>query len=224
MDALRLLPLHVIAGCIGILSGFIALYVLKGAALHRKSGMVFVYAMLAMSLTGAIMAIGRAGAATNIPAGLVTAYLVVTGIATVRRPTRASRRFDRAAMVAAFAFGLTSIALAVSGAAERRNALTVPLLMFGAIAVLAGGGDLRMIRRGGLQGRERLRRHLWRMCTALFVAAASFFYGPVRRIPEPLRAPGFRLIPLLVLATMVYWLWRYRRTRNSARVTTPEAI
>ena len=42
---------------------------------------VFVYAMLVMSLSGAVMAVGRAGAAINIPAGLVTAYLVITSLA-----------------------------------------------------------------------------------------------------------------------------------------------
>ena len=73
-----------------------------------------------------------------------------------------------------------------------------------------------MIRAGGLHGPARLKRHLWRMSVALFIASASFFLGPVRRIPEPLRVPALRLIPFLVLATMAYWLWRYRRTRTAA--------
>ena len=65
------------------------------------------------------------------------------------------------------------------------------------------------------------------MCAALFIAAASFFLGPVRRIPEPLRIPALRLIPLVVLVTMAYWLWRYRRKRKSRDaigVAAPEAI
>jgi hypothetical protein len=84
-----------------------------------------------------------------------------------------------------------------------------------------------MIRAGGLRGPARIRRHLWRMCTALFIAAASFFLGPVRRIPEPLRIPALRLIPLLVLVTMAYWLWRYRSkriARAAAGVAVHEAI
>jgi hypothetical protein len=99
--------------------------------------------------------------------------------------------------------------------------------MFAALALSAGVGDRRMIRAGGLRGPERIRRHLWRMCTALFIAAGSFFLGPVRRIPEPLRIPALRLIPFLVLATMAYWLWRYRRKRiapAAVNAIAPEAI
>jgi hypothetical protein len=65
------------------------------------------------------------------------------------------------------------------------------------------------------------------MCTALFIAAGSFFLGPVRRIPEPLRIPALRLIPFVVLVTMAYWLWRYHRKRTPphvVRVSAPEAI
>jgi uncharacterized membrane protein len=211
-----LLPFHVAAGITAVVAGFVALYVLKGGRLHRKSGMIFVSAMLVMSLSGAVMAVGGASAAVNIPAGLVTAYLVVTALATVRPPSEGVRRLDRAAMVAGFALGAGSLLVAITGGTTAGK--TPPLVMFGLVALFGGVGDLRMIRAGGLTGASRLRRHLWRMCTALFIASASFFLGPVRRIPEPLRGPAFRMIPLVVLVTMAYWLWRYRRKRISRGV------
>ena len=223
---MMLLPLHVLGGAIAIVTGLIALYALKGAQLHRKSGTIFVYAMLVMSLSGAVIAVGRHGAAMNIPAGLVTAYLVITSLLTVHRPTARSRRVERGAMAAAFVFGLASIVSAFVSAGRGNSGFVFPLLMFAVLALLAGLGDRRMLRAGGLQGAARLKRHLWRMCVALFIASGSFFLGPVRRIPEPLRIPALRLIPLLVLVTMMYWLWRYRRKRfsPSVNVTAPEAI
>ncbi len=224
---MTLLPLHVIGGVIAIVSGFVALYALKGARLHRKSGTLFVYAMLVMSLSGAVMALGRAGAVMNIPAGLVTAYLVITSLLTVHPPSASSRRAERVAMLAGFALGLASIGSALVTAGRGNMRLAFPLLLFGVLALSAGDGDRRMLRAGGLQGLARLKRHLWRMCVALFIAAASFFLGPVRRIPEPLRIPALRLIPLVVLVTMVYWMWRYRRKRSSPNaidVTVAEAI
>lgn len=220
-----MVPFHVIAGAIAIASGFVALYALKGGTLHRKSGTIFAYAMLVMSLSGAVMAVGRAGAAINVPAGLVTAYLVITSLATVRPRSPGSLRLDRAAMVAAFAIGAGSLLVAITGGA--RGGMAFPLVMFGVVALFAGEGDRRMIRAGGLKGAARLRRHLWRMCTALFIAAGSFFLGPVRRIPEPLRIPALRLIPFVALATMAHWLWRLRRkriARGVVGVSVPEAI
>ncbi len=215
---MTLIPVHVLAGALAIVTGVVALSALKGSPLHRKSGTVFVYAMLIMSLTGAVVAVGRPGAAMNIPAGLVTAYLVITSLLTIRPSTARSRQAEWGAMLAAFALGLASIVSAFVSAGRGDTGFVFPLLMFGALAVSAGMGDRRMLRAGGLQGAARIKRHLWRMCVALSIAAGAFFLGPSRRIPEPLRLPALRLIPLVVLLTMVYWLWRYRRGRVSAGV------
>jgi hypothetical protein len=212
---------HVIGGSIGILSGLLALYALKGGWLHRRSGLVFVCAMLVMSLSGAVMALWHPGTAMNVPAGLVTAYLIVTAFNTVRPASATTRQIDRAAMAAAFALGAGSIVAAVVSGAKGNVGFVYPLVMFAALAVSAGEGDRRMIRAGGLRGSARIRRHLWRMCTALFIAAGSFFLGPARRIPEPLRLPALKLIPFIVLATMAYWLWRYRRKSTSRRAVNP---
>ena len=216
---------HVLAGTIAIAAGFLALYSVKGLKLHRASGMVFVCVMLVMALSGTVMAFGHPGTALNVPAGLVTAYLVITGLATVRPPSARSRHIERAAMMAAFAIGAGALLFAMSG--RVRGGMAYPLVMFALVALLAGEGDRRMIRDGGIKGAARLRRHLWRMCTALFIAAGSFFLGPARRIPEPLRLPALRLIPIVVLLTMAYWLWRYRRkriTRAAAGSIAPEAM
>ena len=212
---MTLIPLHVLAGAIAVLSGFLALFALKGLRLHRRSGTVFVFAMLVMALSGAVIAVGRPGAAMNIPAGLVTAYLVITGVLTVQPSTERSRRAEHAAMVAAFALSLLCAIAAVISAGGGNAGFVAPIVLFGLVVLGAGIGDRRMLRMGRLTGSARLRRHLWRMCLALFIAAGSFFLGPARRIPDPLRQPAFRLLPFVALAAMVYWLWRYRRRRTA---------
>jgi uncharacterized membrane protein len=211
---MSLIPFHVVAGTIAILTGFVALFALKGSPLHRKTGRIFVYAMLVMSLSGAVIAIGRFGAAMNIPAGLVTAYLIVTALLTVQRSSPRTRQVERGAMVAAFVLALACLLAAFNSAVGGVPGFAVPLVIFGAVVFSAGVGDRRMLRAGGLQGSARLRRHLWRMCLGLFIASASFFLGPVGRIPEPLRLPALRLIPFVALVTMAYWLWRYREKKR----------
>ena len=209
------LVLHIVAGGLGLASGFVALYAAKGAGLHRKSGMVFVYAMLTMAAAGTVIAAVRGVApGMNVPAGLTTLYLVTTGLATVRRPSAAARWLDGAALLLALGVGLTCLAFgaqAVANGGTRNGMPAFPCFLFGLVCLLGSAGDVRMIRSGPRRGNARLARHLWRMCFALFIAALSFFIGQAKVIPEPLRIPGLLALPPLgVLGTMFYWLWRVR--------------
>lgn len=80
---------HILAGSLGLISGYVALSAAKGATLHRKSGTVFVYAMLTMCFFGTLIAAVRGvWVAVNIPAALLTAYLVITALTTVRPPSK----------------------------------------------------------------------------------------------------------------------------------------
>jgi ATP adenylyltransferase/5',5'''-P-1,P-4-tetraphosphate phosphorylase II len=89
------------------------------------------------------------------------------------------------------------------------------LFFLSAIALLAGAGDLRMIRAGGIRGARRIARHLWRMCFGLFIATGSFFLGQQRFIPEPIRIPGLLMVlAVLPLVALLYWLWRVRIRHN----------
>ena len=214
--------IHILAGSVGIIVGYVALFAAKGSGTHRRSGMVFVYAMITMGLMGAMMAAvwGKAPE-TNIPVGLLTAYLVVTGLITVRPAFAISRWLDPGLMLVALAVGLIFPTFGFEAAASPKGTLNgmpiYPYLIFGSIALLAGVGDLRLIRSGGIQiirGVPRLRRHLWRMCTALLIAAFSFFLGQSKVIPKPIRIiPLLVVPPLVVLAALVYWAWRVRVRR-----------
>jgi hypothetical protein len=214
------LVLHIVAGGLGLLAGYTALYASKGATLHRRSGMVFVSSMLAMAVFGMVISAGRGVApAINLPAGLLTAYLVVTGLTALQVPTASSRPFHRAGMLLAAALALACFVVAANAIADggRRAGLAYPLVMFGLVALLGSNGDRRMLRAGGLRGGPRLARHLWRMCFALFIAALSFFVGQAAVIPEPLRIRPLLALPVVaVLLTMFYWLWRVRAKRSAA--------
>ena len=214
------LLVHILAGSLALVAGFTALYAAKGARLHRKAGIVFVYAMLTMGLAGgAIAAVRGVAPALNIPAALLTACLVITALTTVRAPSAAFRRLDVAAMLVALAVGaasLTFAAEAIANGGTRKGMPAFPFVMFGVVGMLAGVGDLRVMRSGPLRGARRLARHLWRMSFALFIVALSFFIGQARVIPEPIRIRPLLALPVLaVLVTMLYWLWRVRVRRST---------
>src|SRR6059058_3691110 len=86
---------HIAGGALGILSGFVALFVAKGDGVHRRSGMLFVYSMVIMGIVGAAIAVLRNVApGANGPMGVLTAYLVVTGLTTVRSQPSNGRGLD----------------------------------------------------------------------------------------------------------------------------------
>jgi uncharacterized membrane protein len=204
-----ILPVHILAGVLALVFGYVALFAAKGATLHRKSGMQFVFAMVTLSLTGALVAFLNTSS-ISVVAGLLTLYFVTTALLTVRCRFEESHWIDTAAMLFALAVALlgfkTGFDLSKTGRPE-----TAPMFIFGGVGLLAAAGDMRTIRARGIQGPRRITRHLWCMCFAMWVAAASFFWGPPGRVPEVIRIPALLPIPVLVpVVAMLYWLWRVR--------------
>jgi hypothetical protein len=209
------LAVHFAAGLVGIVAGTVALSVAKGGRLHKRSGLVFIWAMVILGLTAAAI-----GTYEMIPsqvfAGLLVTYLVFTAMTTVKPLPRIGQRINVALMVLAFAYAVVSL---YGGMTEWLDPTVevvgrprvVPPLVVGTVILLAAIGDLRAIRSGGLQGSRRLARHLWRMCFGLFIATGSFFLGQMKFIPEPVH-----IVPLLLVLAfapilfLVYWMWRVR--------------
>lgn len=212
---------HVIAGGLALLFGFVALSAAKGARLHRKTGMLFVYAVLTMALTGTVMAALKSQSG-NVIGGVLTLYLVTTSLLAVRPPSEAIRRIELVAMLVALALGITCVTYGFEALASPKGKGGIPFVvffMFATVALLGVIGDLRKIRAGALKGAPRLVRHLWRMCYAFWIATSSFFLGPRERVakilPEVLITPALLALPVVaVIVVMLYWLWRVRIRRN----------
>jgi uncharacterized membrane protein len=211
-----ILFMHIAAGALALATGYVALYSAKGATLHRRSGMLFVFAMLTMCVGGGVLAVTHRNnwSSVNASAAMMTLYLVVTSLTTVKPLASGARAVHVTAMLMAFAIGAMDLMFGFEALASggRRNGVPAfPFFMFGLVGVLASAGDFRMLRSGALRGRPRLLRHLWRMSFALLVAAMSFFLGQAKVIPEPLRVTPLLVVPVLaVLLTLIYWVWRVR--------------
>jgi uncharacterized membrane protein len=212
------LILHIAGGTVGLASGAAALMFRKGERMHRTAGNVFFVAMLIMSGIGACVSpFLTDGQRPNTVAGIMTFYLVATAWATVRRKDSSVGRFDLAAL-----FVPSGVALAgVMFALEARNSSTGTIdgsppqafYVFMVIGTIAAASDLKVILRGGISGAPRIARHLWRMCTALFIAAGSLFLGQPQVFPEFVRGSPILFVPVLApLALMIFWLIRVRLT------------
>jgi uncharacterized membrane protein len=216
-----LLPIHIAAGGLAIILGAVALLVKKGGTIHRRSGLLFVYAMAVMGVSASILALRKGPTDPNVTGAFMTIYFVGTALTTVRPVTSWTRPFNIA--MAAIAVGLTlfELALGVKAFNSPGHSLKgVPFVMpffLAVVTTLSAVGDVRIMRLGMPRGGPRLARHLWRMCFALFIAAGSFFSIRARVakiLPAPFTTAPMRALPiLLVFVAMFYWLWRIRGRR-----------
>lgn len=230
-----LLPIHIAAGGLAIIFGAVALIVTKGGTIHRRSGLLFVYAMLLMGGTASILEFLKRANATNAIVALMALYFVGTALTAVRPPSRWTRAIDVAALTVAIGLALASIAGGLKAintpglSAGRVPFRTIGVMSFilATILILAAAGDVRILRSGMPRGGPRLARHLWRMCFALFIAAGSFFSirsRVAKVLPAPFTTGSMRALPiLLIFGAMFYWLWRARRPLRSGgpRSTVP---
>ncbi len=200
--------------------GTVALLASKGGILHRRSGTLFVWAMLVMGISAS--ALGLRTGPSDAMAALLTAYFVGTAWTTVRPASPWTRRINGFAL--AVAVGLALLAIVggatsiddpgLSSGGDPLRTIGVMSFVLAPVLLLAAAGDLRVMRSGMPRGGPRLARHLWRMCFALFIAAGSFFSIEERVakvLPEPFATGPMRALPiLLIFGAMFYWLWRVR--------------
>jgi uncharacterized membrane protein len=87
-----LLAIHIAAGGLAIVLGAIALLAKKGGNIHRRSGLLFVYAMLVLGATAALLGFRKSPTDGNVFGGLMTVYFVLTALMTVRAVSPWTRR------------------------------------------------------------------------------------------------------------------------------------
>src|SRR5688572_13215658 len=149
-----LLPIHIAAGGLAIVLGTVALSVKKGGTIHRRSGLLFVYAMLVMAVTASMLSLLNGRADGNVFASVLTAYFVGTALTSVRPATPWTRRINAAALTVAV---VLAAACVFNGTGmintPGRDLNGVPnqtagmvSLIIGVLLVMAAAGDVRIMR------------------------------------------------------------------------------
>jgi hypothetical protein len=199
-----------------MLAGALAIVFSKGSRGHRLAGNVFVLCMLTVSAIGSYLGYVRSEA-DNVLGGIFAFYLVATAWATARRRENEIWTFDWSAPPVALAFAAINLfwgtQVARGRIAVKDQSPAGAYFFFGTLALFSAAGDLRILFRGGISGRSRLARHIWRMCFGWFIATVSFFLGQQRVFPAWLQGSIALLIPaFLPLVLLVFWLIRVRFT------------
>ena len=212
---LPILIIHICGGVVGLLSGVAAVTFRKGSARHRMAGNIFFISMLTMASTAAYLG--------NVFGGASALYLVSTGWLTARRREGETTIFDWGALLFGLAVGVPILADGLriaSGSIPPKPGVPVGMILFlGSVVLLAAAGDVRMLVRGGVFGRQRIARHLWRMCFGLFIATGSFLAQ--RRVMAFLGGPKIMFLAALPLILMIFCLIRIRFKNAYTRKSMP---
>lgn len=227
MQLSPILVLHISGGITGILSGAVAMIFRKGSRWHVLAGQVFVVAMLCMSASGAYMAYFVKPNMGNVMGGVMTFYMVSTAWMTARRKDGETSVFDWGALLVALMFAAYAATLGLQAAHSptglREGYPPALYFIWGSVALLSAAGDVRMLlRRGVFFGSQRIVRHLWRMCLALFIATGSFFLGQQKVFPASLRGLRVWFVPaFLPLVLLIFWLLRVWITKTYKKTVPP---
>ena len=205
-----ILIIHICAGVVGLLSGGAAISFRKGSHGQRRAGNIFFGAMLVMGSSAVYLG--------NVFGGLFACYLVTTAWLTARQREGETSIFDWIALLFGVVVGvaiLTSGVRVATGSLQGQPGVPVGMIFFvGSVVLLAAAGDVRMLLRGGVFGRQRIVRHLWRMCFGLFIATGSFFIGQPQVFPAFIRKTNLLFVAgILPLILMIFWLLRVRFTK-----------
>ena len=221
-----LLPLHVSAGIVGILSGAAAMSFRKGSPRHALAGRVFVISMLTMAAGAVYLAVMKRQN-NNVGGGVLTFYLVATAWVTAKRRDGETSIFDWVALLIPLWAGIggwiNGLEAVHSPTGSKYGVPAGMHFFLGSVMLLAAAGDVRMLLRGGVFGAQRIVRHLWRMCFGLFIATGSFFLGQGSKVfPAFILKTNVLFIPaILPLILLIFWLLRVRFTNAYKGMSIP---
>jgi hypothetical protein len=216
---LPLLITHICAAIIGLLSGFSAMVLRKGSGLHGAAGSVFFVSMLIMTTSAAYLAAFVKPNMLNLTAASLTFYLVSTAWRAAKNRAGKLGAFDLIATIFILAVGTGGITFgfeALRSVTGVKDHVPAPIyFIFGSVALLCAITDVRMFRRGGLFGMQRIARHLWRMSLALLIATLSLYPGQARIFPMAWRQTNLLFTPhILLIGAMIFWMARVSAKRK----------
>lgn len=171
------ITLHAISGSVGLLAGTISIIAHKGNNWHKKSGIVFFYAMMLAGLSGIV--------ASLIPGhyspflfvvGVFSIYLVLSGYRALRfKKVRVVKDivWDKilAAIMLIVALGMITYGtLAIA----QGSTMGSVLIVFGAIGGISSYSDFRAFRDLKMLRKKHLRMHIGKISGGYIAAVTAF--------------------------------------------------
>ena len=219
-----LMAMHMLTGSVVVLSGAMAFLLSKGSSQHKLAGRLFVGSIVLMGPIVATQAWLSPSSISSLGILFVffIIYLVVSAWLTIRRSEPRIGSLDMLTPVFALCISIAGLILGYDAVSNPSAAEGLPpneaYFFFSALAFVAMLLDIHHLKRGGVHGKHRIVRHVWRMSCALFFATSSLFTGPGAIVfPESVRGNPLLSIPeMLVVITSIFWIYRLLFSKQSS--------
>ncbi|MFC4350967.1 hypothetical protein ACFOW6_05370 [Fodinicurvata halophila] len=203
-----LLAPHILAGFVALGAAGVAVAAAKGSPLHRRSGNVYVLAMLVVTITTLGLVMLRPNAFL-LGIGIFSFYFVFTGWRSAKQRDGRARAID---VSAAFLMAVTALAMAGWGLAGLLDSVgkdrSIILLVFAAIGLSMAISDLRDWRKGPITGKARIARHLTRMLGGSIATITAAVVVNLTFLPQLVGWLG----PTALITPLIVW-WNVRLLR-----------
>lgn len=198
-----LLFIHICFGTISLLSAAGAMCATKGQWWHRHFGDFFFYGMTGVFVTAIPMSLMKSNLFLFLIA-LFSYYLAFTGRRFAINTSGIPARVDWIVSILMLIVGAAMIITGWYIHTENSTYATI-LWIFGGIGASLSYRNLKLFRRGGARGRERLVQHFSSMIGATIAAVTAFVVTNFHIEPVIILWLG----PTVVLVPVIFW-WRRR--------------
>ena len=198
-----LLPIHILAGTIALLSAIMAVLSEKGKKLHLLSGRTYFWCMVAIFLTAIPMSI----ITSNIFLFLIaffSYYFAFSGIRFARNRKGIATTSDWIAVGLMILSGVGMWTLAAV-LFMNNNSMSIPLLVFGFGAIVLGYGDFKSHKNKTAIGKERIVRHLVSMIAGTIAVITAVLVVNVKIEPVWI----WWVLPTVLIFPVIIW-WRIK--------------
>lgn len=198
-----LLPMHILAGTIALLSSIVAVLSEKGKKLHVLSGRTYFWGMLGIFLTAILMSI----ITSNIFLFLIAFFSFYFAFAGLRFARNRKGTATTSDWIAVGLMILSGVGMLILAAILFMNNeyMYIPLLVFGFGAIVLGYGDFKSHKNKTAIGKERIARHLVSMIGGTIAVITAVLVVNVKIEPVWI----WWVLPTVLIVPVIIW-WRIK--------------
>ena len=194
-----LLPIHIAAGSVALLSAASALLTEKGKKFHVLIGKAYFWSMVIIFLTAIPMSIITGNVFLFLIA-IFSFYLAFSGMRFAKNRTGVPTRVDLIAVNFMFLSGVGMWILAIIFFIDN-NFQFITLTVFGFLALFLGYGDFQTFKDQTAIGKERIAKHLTNMMGATIAVVTAVLVVNPPSNPEWV----WWILPTVLITPIIFW-------------------